>query len=125
MTTFPLKFHPSPSAPRPTGTRAPEEQGLYSPANEHDACGVGFVAHIKGQASHSIISQGLQILENLDHRGAVGADELMGDGAGILIQVPDALYREEMAQQGVELPAPGEYGVAMVFLPRGRLASGL
>jgi glutamate synthase (NADPH/NADH) large chain len=118
MTTFPLKFHPSPSAPRPTGTRAPEEQGLYSPANEHDACGVGFVAHIKGQASHSIISQGLQILENLDHRGAVGADELMGDGAGILIQVPDALYREEMAQQGVELPAPGEYGVAMVFLPK-------
>ena len=98
--------------------RQPDAQGLYDPANEHDACGVGFVAHIKGQKSHSIIQQGLKILENIDHRGAVGADALMGDGAGILIQIPDALYREEMAAQGVVLPAPGEYGVAMVFLPQ-------
>jgi glutamate synthase (NADPH/NADH) large chain len=93
-------------------------QGLYDPANEHDACGVGFVAHIKGNKSHSIIEQGLLILKNLDHRGAVGADALMGDGAGILIQIPDQYYRDEMAKQGVELPPPGEYGVGMVFLPK-------
>lgn len=95
-----------------------QEQGLYTGANEHDACGVGFVAHIKGEKSHNIVRQGLKILENLDHRGAVGADKLMGDGAGILIQLPDALYREEMAKQGVELPPPGEYGVGMIFLPK-------
>lgn len=95
-----------------------EQNGLYSPSNEHDACGVGFVAHIKGQKSHAIVQQGLKILENLDHRGAVGADKLMGDGAGILIQLPDALYREEMAKQGINLPPPGEYGVGMVFLPK-------
>ncbi|OEZ82200.1 ferredoxin-dependent glutamate synthase 1 [Janthinobacterium sp. HH104] len=93
-------------------------QGLYDPANEHDACGVGFVAHIKGNKTHSIVEQGLLILKNLDHRGAVGADALMGDGAGILIQIPDQYYREEMAKQGVELPPPGEYGVGMVFLPK-------
>ena len=93
-------------------------QGLYDPANEHDACGVGFIAHIKGKKSHSIVEQGLQILKNLDHRGAVGADKLMGDGAGILIQLPDQFYREEMARQGVALPPPGEYGVGMVFLPK-------
>jgi glutamate synthase (NADPH) large chain len=95
-----------------------QEQGLYSAANEHDACGVGFVAHIKGEKSHGIIQQALKILENLDHRGAVGADKLMGDGAGILVQMPDALYREEMAKQGIELPPPGEYGVGMIFLPK-------
>ncbi|HRF88741.1 MAG TPA: glutamate synthase subunit alpha, partial [Pseudomonadales bacterium] len=93
-------------------------RGLYNPSNEHDACGIGFVAHIKGQKSHSIIEQGLQILENLEHRGAVGSDPLMGDGAGILIQIPDQFYREEMAKQGVNLPPAGEYGVGMVFLPK-------
>ena len=93
-------------------------RGLYDATHEHDACGVGFVAHIAGQKSHSIVEQGLKILENLDHRGAVGADPLMGDGAGILIQVPDEFYRAEMATQGVALPAPGEYGVGMVFLPK-------
>ena len=102
----------------PAVHHAPEAQGMYDPANEHDACGVGFVAHIKGKKSHSIIQQGLKILENLDHRGAVGADPLMGDGAGILIQIPDAYYREEMAKLGVALPQEGEYGVAMVFLPK-------
>ncbi|MVW72636.1 glutamate synthase-related protein [Bordetella sp. 15P40C-2] len=96
----------------------PPAQGLYNPKNEHDACGVGFVAHIKGRKSHAIIQQGLKILENLDHRGAVGADKLMGDGAGILIQIPDALYRDDMSQRGITLPPPGEYGVAMVFLPK-------
>jgi glutamate synthase (NADPH) large chain len=95
-----------------------QDHGLYSGANEHDACGVGFVAHIRGEKSHSIVKNALKILENLDHRGAVGADKLMGDGAGILIQLPDALYREEMAAQGVTLPQQGEYGVGMVFLPK-------
>jgi len=91
---------------------------LYDPALEHDACGVGFVAHIKGKKSHRIIEQGLQILVNLDHRGAVGADPLMGDGAGLLTQIPDQFFREEMARQGVTLPPAGEYGVGMVFLPK-------
>ena len=95
-----------------------QAQGLYDPKNEHDACGVGFVAHIKGNKSHMIVEQGLLILQNLDHRGAVGADELMGDGAGILLQLPDQFFREEMALQGVTLPPPGEYGVGMVFLPK-------
>ncbi|MGL5632177.1 MAG: glutamate synthase-related protein [Azovibrio sp.] len=99
-------------------TAVPQKQGLYDPENEHDACGVGFVAHMKGQKSHSIVEQGLLILKNLDHRGAVGADPLQGDGAGILIQIPDQFYREEMSAQGVELPALGEYGVGMLFLPR-------
>ncbi|GAB3630094.1 glutamate synthase-related protein [Pandoraea terrae] len=97
---------------------APEAQGMYDPSNEHDACGVGFVAHIKGIKSHAIVEQGLKILENLDHRGAVGADPLMGDGAGILLQIPDQFYREEMAKQGVTLPPAGEYGVGMIFLPK-------
>ena len=96
----------------------PERQGLYDPANEHDACGVGFVAHIKGTKSHSIIEQGLQILKNLDHRGAVGADPLMGDGAGILIQIPHDYFQEVMAGQGITLPRAGDYGVGMVFLPK-------
>ena len=93
-------------------------KGLYSPHHEHDACGVGFVAHIRGDRSHAIVQQGLKILENLDHRGAVGADKLMGDGAGILIQIPDEFYRAEMAAAGVALPPLGEYGVGMIFLPK-------
>ena len=96
----------------------PPKQGLYDPRNEHDACGVGFVANIKGRKSHAIVAQGLQILDNLDHRGAVGADPLMGDGAGILIQIPDALCATGRARQGVDLPPPGEYAVAMCFLPQ-------
>ncbi len=96
---------------------APALQGLYDPANEHDACGVGFVAHIKNKKSHAIVAQGLQILKNLEHRGATGYDPLLGDGAGILIQIPDGFLREEMAKQGVNLPPAGEYGLGMVFLP--------
>jgi glutamate synthase (NADPH/NADH) large chain len=96
----------------------PPAQGLYDPAREHDACGVGFVAHIKGKKSHAIIEHGLLILRNLTHRGAVGADPLAGDGAGILVQIPDQFFREEMGRQGVTLPPPGEYGVGMVFLPQ-------
>ena len=96
----------------------PEPQGLYDPAHEHDACGVGFIAHIKAKKSHTIIEQGLQILKNLTHRGATGADPLAGDGAGILIQIPDQFFREELARQGIALPPLGEYGVGMVFLPQ-------
>ena len=91
---------------------------MYDPANEHDACGLGFIAHIKGQKSHAIVSQGLQILKNLTHRGATGADPLQGDGAGILVQMPDAFLRRACGRQGLTLPAVGQYGVGMVFLPK-------
>ena len=96
----------------------PSAQGLYDPRNEHDACGVGFVADIKGRKSHDIVAMGLEILVNLDHRGAVGADPLVGDGAGVLIQIPDALLRVWAKAEDVDLPQPGDYGVAMCFLPR-------
>jgi glutamate synthase domain-containing protein 2/glutamate synthase domain-containing protein 1/glutamate synthase domain-containing protein 3 len=91
---------------------------LYDPANEHDACGVGFIANIQGRKSHELIQQGLLILKNLTHRGAVGYDPKLSDGAGILIQIPDQLFREELARERVTLPPPGQYGVGMVFLPR-------
>jgi glutamate synthase (NADPH) large chain len=96
----------------------PAKQGLYDPRYEHDACGLGFIAHIKGQKSHAIITQALQILKNLTHRGATGADPLQGDGAGILIQTPDAFLRRVCGRQGLTLPAIGQYGVGMVFLPK-------
>jgi glutamate synthase (NADPH/NADH) large chain len=99
--------------------RMQEERGpgLYDPRNEHDSCGVGFVANIKGRKSHDIIRRGLEILVNLDHRGAVGADPLVGDGAGCLIQIPDALLRHWAEERGLTLPPPGRYAVAMCFLP--------
>jgi glutamate synthase (NADPH/NADH) large chain len=93
--------------------------GLYSPENEHDNCGVGFVANIKGRRSHEIVLQGLQVLVNLDHRGAVGADKLAGDGAGILIHLPHELFKDEAKTLKFDLPEQGEYGVGMVFIPRG------
>ena len=96
----------------------PEQQGLYDPRQERDACGVGFVAHIKGKRSHDMVRQGLQILENLTHRGAVGADPLAGDGAGILLQIPDAFLRAQCAVQGIVLPEAGSYGVGMLFFSR-------
>ena len=96
----------------------PAKQGMYDPRNEHDACGVGFIAHVKGEKSHDIVRQGLQILVNLDHRGAVGADPLVGDGAGCLIQIPDLLLRRWAAEQRLALPPPGRYAVAMCFLPQ-------
>jgi glutamate synthase (NADPH) large chain len=96
----------------------PDRQGLYDPRNEHDSCGIGFVANIKGRKSHEIIARGLEILVNLDHRGAVGADPLVGDGSGCLIQMPDALLRDWADRGGLALPSPGRYAVAMCFLPR-------
>ncbi len=92
--------------------------GLYDPAFDHDACGIGFVADIKGRKTHQIVAQGLTVLANLTHRGAVGADPLAGDGAGMLIQIPDSFFRLEMAEQGIELPEPGDYGVGMIFFPQ-------
>ncbi len=101
------------------GRRKPQERrGLYDPAYDHDACGIGFVADIQGRKSHQIVSQGLTVLANLTHRGAVGADPLAGDGAGMLLQIPDGFFRPEMAAVGVELPPAGDYGVGMVFLPQ-------
>jgi glutamate synthase (NADPH/NADH) large chain len=103
----------------------PIKQGLYDPAQEHDACGVGFIAHIKGQKSHSIVEKGLQLLRNLTHRGATGYDPKLGDGAGILIQMPDAFLRQEAGKLNIALPVAGEYACGMVFLPQsqnGRLA---
>ncbi|HEY4344106.1 MAG TPA: glutamate synthase large subunit [Parvibaculum sp.] len=96
----------------------PAAQGLYDPRNERDACGIGFVANIHNRKSHKIIEDGLKILENLEHRGAVGADPKAGDGAGILIQMPDRFFREEAASLGFTLPPEGQYAVGVFFLPR-------
>ena len=98
-------------------TGLPKAQGLYSPQHEHDGCGIGFVANIEGQKSHEIVLKGIQILINLTHRGACGCDPQTGDGAGILIQIPHTFFERECARLGFTLPAPGEYGVGMVFLP--------
>jgi glutamate synthase (NADPH/NADH) large chain len=95
----------------------PVKQGLYDPQNERDACGIGFVVNIKGEQSHDIILKGIQILVNLTHRGACGCDSETGDGAGILIQIPDKLFRRECAKEGFTLPPAGEYGVGMIFFP--------
>ncbi|MEI6231599.1 MAG: glutamate synthase large subunit [Planctomycetota bacterium] len=95
----------------------PSAQGLYDGLNEHDACGVGFVANMKGRKSHKIVQDALQILVNLKHRGACGCEINTGDGAGILMQIPHKFFKREMAVLGVNLPEPGHYGVAHVFLP--------
>src|SRR5437588_129445 len=95
----------------------PPAQGMYNPAHEHDACGIGFVASIRGHKSHDIIRKGIQVLINLTHRGACGCDPETGDGAGVLIQIPHKFFARECARLGFELPAPGAYGVGMTFLP--------
>ncbi len=92
--------------------------GLYSPEHEHDACGVGMVANIKGEKTHTIITESLQVLDNLGHRGASGSDPDTGDGAGILVQMPDAFFQKVASAAGVNLPVEGEYGVGMAFLPQ-------
>ena len=95
----------------------PPQQGLYDPALEKDSCGVGFVVNFKGVKSHDIIEQGLGVLTRLAHRGATGADATVGDGAGILLQMPHRFFAEQTAAQGIALPKPGQYGVGMIFLP--------
>ncbi len=103
----------------PWALQKPDKQGLYDPGFEHDACGVGFVAHIKGRASHSIIEQGFELLKNLDHRGACGCDPNTGDGAGMLVTMPDKFLRRECRWRlGIELPPKGEYAVGTMFLPK-------
>jgi len=101
----------------------PPQQGLYDPANEHDACGVGFVANVSGTRSHEVIRMAIEVLRNLEHRGACGCDPDSGDGAGLLIQIPDAFLRRECAGLGIELPPPERYAVAMVFLDADEAAS--
>ncbi|MCD6173534.1 MAG: glutamate synthase large subunit [Sulfurimonas sp.] len=96
----------------------PSKEGLYDPEFEHDACGVGFVAHLKGEQSHNIVSKGLELLTNLEHRGAVGAEKNSGDGAGILTQMPDRFMRRVAKEERIELPEFGSYAVGVVFLPR-------
>src|SRR6187399_665211 len=96
----------------------PPAQGLYEPAHERDACGVGFVADMKGRRSHKIVRQALQVLINLEHRGACGCEVNTGDGAGILIQMPDGFLRQEARRLGMELPPERGYGAGLVFLPR-------
>ena len=103
---------------RRNGYGLPIEEGMYDPLNEHDACGFGFIANIHNEPRHEIVHQALEIVHHLDHRGAIGADPLAGDGAGILIQLPDAFMRKVFAKQGVEVPAKGDYAIGMVFLPR-------
>ena len=100
-----------------TANGLPPAQGMYDPAHEHDACGIGFVASVRGEKSHEIIRQGIQVLINLTHRGACGCDPETGDGAGVLIQIPHKFFSRECAQLGFALPQPGEYGIGMCFLP--------
>ncbi len=97
---------------------AAEEQGLYRKSFEHDACGMGFVAHLKGEKSHAVVRNALAVLDHMSHRGACGCDPMTGDGAGILTQIPHELYSEVCAAQGIKLPEPGQYAVGMLFLPR-------
>lgn len=96
----------------------PPKQGLYDPTFEKDACGVGFVVNIKGRRSHTIVRYAMQVLVNLNHRGACGCEANTGDGAGINMQLPDKFLRKVAAACGCELPPVGEYGVGMVFLPK-------
>ncbi|HVT73631.1 MAG TPA: glutamate synthase large subunit [Lacunisphaera sp.] len=108
----------SESAARPPGVGRPGKQGLYDPWFEHDACGVGFVVDMKGRPSHAILQQGLQVLTNLDHRGAAGAEPNTGDGAGVLMQMPHKFFAEIARQARIPLPAAGDYGCGILFLPR-------
>src|ERR1700754_3168482 len=96
----------------------PDAHGLYDPRNDKDSCGVGFIADIKGRKSHQIVEDALAILCNLEHRGAVGADPRAGDGAGILVQIPHKFFARKAKEIGITLPAPGEYGIGVLFMPR-------
>ena len=107
--------------PRFRGPGPPPKQGLYDPWFEHDACGVGFVVDIKGRKSNQILKDALQVLKNLDHRGACGCEANTGDGAGVLIQIPHGYFREVCAKARIALPGPGEYGTGLIFLPRDRI----
>src|SRR5215213_3853786 len=96
----------------------PPPQGLYDPAFEHDACGVGFLCHMKGKESNRIVDQALEMLERMNHRGACGCEPDSGDGAGIMVKLPDMFLRREIKKARVTLPPEGQYGVGQVFLPK-------
>src|SRR5471030_427904 len=96
----------------------PPAEGLYDPSLEKDSCGVGFIANINGKKSHQIVSDAINILCNLEHRGAVGADPRAGDGAGILLQIPHAFFKRKAAEIGFQLPEPGDYAVGALFMPQ-------
>lgn len=100
------------------GMGIPEDQGLYLSEYEKDNCGIGLVASIKGEKTHDIIKKGIRVLEKIEHRGAVGSDPTTGDGAGMLMQIPDEMFRDDMEKNGIKLPEIGEYGVGMIFLPK-------
>ncbi|MBN9309027.1 MAG: glutamate synthase subunit alpha, partial [Devosia sp.] len=102
----------------PAGVMRPEAGGLYDPTREHDACGVGFIVNLKNIPSQKTVQNGLKILENLEHRGAVGADPLMGDGAGIMVQIPHKFFLKESARLGLRLPEKGRYAVGFIFMPQ-------
>src|SRR5271170_42911 len=113
-----------PDKARKPGRRAdglPPKQGLYDPWYEHDSCGVGFVVDMKGHKSNRILKQAIQVLKNLDHRGAAGSEANTGDGAGVLIQMPHAFLKEACKAARISLPGPGEYGSGMIFMPRDRI----
>ena len=115
-----LRGEPGKPRSRADDPLTPPAQGLYDPAKEHDSCGVGFVADMKNRKSHDILEKGLQILVNLDHRGAVGADPTLGDGCGVLTQIPHAFFAPECAKLGFDLPEPGHYAIGQFFMPRDR-----
>jgi glutamate synthase (NADPH) large chain len=110
-------MHDSTDFPRSNAAGVPRPTGLYDPANEHDSCGVGFVARLSGEADHSIVESAVQVLINLEHRGAIGGDKSTGDGAGLLLQVPDAFLRREARRNGFTLPPRGDYAAGTAFLP--------
>ncbi|MEY2879648.1 MAG: hypothetical protein RLZZ15_2028, partial [Verrucomicrobiota bacterium] len=113
----PARAAATPAAPRLVNGRPPK-QGLYDPWFEHDACGVGFVVDMHGRKSHQILADALQVLRNLDHRGASGAEINTGDGAGVLLQMPHKFFTEVLKRSSITLPAPGHYGCGLIFLPR-------
>src|SRR5436189_5871290 len=114
-----LEAKSSTSARHPDAAHlVPPASGLFDPKREYDACGVGFIANLKGATSHQIVKDALYILENLEHRGAVGADPIAGDGAGLLIQIPHAFLVEECAALKIKLPKPGHYAVGHLFMPQ-------
>ena len=115
-----MQFDPQFQPRGPVGL--PPAQGLYDPSYEHDACGVGFICHIKGKASAKIVDQALTMLENMNHRGGCGCEPDSGDGSGIMVSTPDKFSRKEASKLGIKLPKQGEYGVGMMFLPKDLVA---
>src|SRR5258706_6641541 len=108
----------NPAEPAREHNGRPPAEGLYDPSLEKDSCGVGFIANIKGKKSHQIVSDAMNILCNLEHRGAVGADPRAGDGAGILVQIPHAFFERKTKKLGFTLPQPGAYAVRARFMPK-------